>query len=76
MLANSGYEGFIKEHEKTIQALNTNNMPKKQTSFEEQESAFYDCVKSNRGCPIGLRTDCGTENGVIFEDLETTIKQD
>ena len=33
----SGYEGFIKDHEKTIQAQNTNNMPKKQTSFEEKE---------------------------------------
>ena len=25
-------------------------------------SLFYDCVKPNRGCPIVLRTDCGTEN--------------
>ena len=37
MLANSGYEGFIKEHEKTIQAQNTNNIPKKQTSFEKKK---------------------------------------
>ena len=25
-------------------------------------SLFYNCVKSNRGCPRVLRTDCGTEN--------------
>ena len=42
MLANNGYEGFIKEHEKTIQAENTNNMPKKQTSFEEKEDILVE----------------------------------
>ena len=31
----------------------------------ENVAGFYlDCVKGNGGCPILLRTDCGTENGV------------
>ena len=26
---------------------------------------FYDCVKSNKGCPRVLQADCGTENGTM-----------
>ncbi|PFX28602.1 hypothetical protein AWC38_SpisGene6683 [Stylophora pistillata] len=32
----------------------------------ENVARFYlDCVKGNGGCPILLRTDCGTENGMM-----------
>ena len=27
--------------------------------------SYIECVKGNGGCPLLLRTDCGTENGVI-----------
>ena len=35
-------------------------------SKPENVARFYlDCVKENGGCPILLRSDCGTENGVL-----------
>jgi len=52
MLANNGYEGFIKEHEKTIQAQNTNNMPKKQTSFEEKEDILAELSPKKSFFPL------------------------
>ena len=37
----------------------SNNKPENVAGF------YLDCVKVNGGCPILLRTDCGTENGVM-----------
>ena len=42
-----------------LKVCRTNNDPSHVASF------FYECVKITNGCPRILRTDCGTENGVM-----------
>ena len=42
-----------------LKVCKTNNDPSHVTSF------FHECVKITNGCPRILRTDCGTENGVM-----------
>lgn len=42
-----------------LEVTRSNNKPENVARF------YLDCVKGNEGCPILLRTDCGTENGVM-----------
>lgn len=42
-----------------LQVSRTNNSP------HVPATLFLDCVRNFGGCPIKLRTDCGTENGVM-----------
>ena len=42
-----------------MEVTRSNNKPENVARF------YLDCVKGNEGCPILLRTDCGTENGVM-----------
>lgn len=50
-----GYSGKIL----WLEMSRSNNKPENVARF------YLDCVKGNRGCPILLGTDCGTENGVM-----------
>ena len=36
---------------------------------------FFNCVAGLEGCPVKLKTDCGTENGVMAA-LQCTFQQD
>ena len=46
-----------------------------QTTFRKQQRPiFFDCV-DDYGCPVKLRTDCGTEN-VIMAAMQWEFRQD
>ena len=47
----------------------SNNKPEIPARF------FLECVKEHSGCPILLRTDCGTENG-IMATMQCFVRQD
>ena len=42
-----------------LKVTRSNNNPDIVASF------YYDCVKEIGGCPVIVRTDCGTENGIL-----------
>ena len=52
-----------------LEVSRSNNNPKVIAQF------YLDCVKTHSGCPILLRTDCGTENGIMAA-MQCYLRQD
>lgn len=52
-----------------LRLVRSNNLP------ETAASHFVDCVDDYGGCPVKLRTDCGTEN-VIMAAMQCEFRQD
>ena len=52
-----------------LRVTRTNNDPQVVASF------YLDCVDKLGGCPVNLRTDCGTENG-IMAGMQCEFRQD
>ncbi len=42
-----------------LKLARSNNKPEFPATF------YLECVKETRGCPLLIRTDCGTENGIM-----------
>lgn len=51
-----------------LEVTRSNNKPENVARF------YLDCVKGNEGCPILLRTDCGTEN-VVMAGMQCYFRQ-
>ena len=52
-----------------LRLVRSNNLP------ETAASNFVDCVDDYGGCPVKLRTDCGTEN-VLMAAMQCEFRQD
>ena len=39
--------------------------PKIKEKLDAKDGFYLDCVKETQGCPILVRSDCGTENGIM-----------
>ena len=52
-----------------LELTRSNNKPENAAKF------YIECVKGNGGCPLLLRTDCGTENGVMA-GMQCYFRQD
>ena len=52
-----------------LELTRSNNKPEDMAKF------YIECVKGNGGCPLLLRTDCGTENGVMA-GMQCCFRQD
>ena len=50
-------------------------MARSNTKPEVIAQFYLECVKENSGCPILVRTDCGTENGIMAA-MQTYFRQD